>query len=49
MSCFPFYLLCFIFYKVGEQEGGTGSVGKRGLKSVEEGGGSEKARRMNMM
>jgi hypothetical protein len=27
MSCFPFYLLCFFFYKIGEQEGRTGSAG----------------------
>jgi hypothetical protein len=24
-SCFSFYLSCFFFYKVGEQEDGTGS------------------------
>jgi hypothetical protein len=28
MSCFSFYLLCFFFYKIGEQEGGTGSSWK---------------------
>jgi hypothetical protein len=26
MSCFPFYLLCFFFYKIGEQEGRSGSA-----------------------
>jgi hypothetical protein len=26
-SCFSFYLLCFFFYKIREQEGGTGWVG----------------------
>jgi hypothetical protein len=25
VSCFSFYLLCFFFYKIGEQEGRTGS------------------------
>jgi hypothetical protein len=25
MPCFSFYLLCFSFYKIGEQEGRTGS------------------------
>jgi hypothetical protein len=25
-SCFPFYLLCFFFYKIREQEGRTGSA-----------------------
>jgi hypothetical protein len=29
MSCFTFYLLCFFFYKVREQEGGTDSMGWR--------------------
>jgi hypothetical protein len=24
--CFSFYLLCFFFYKIGEQDGGTGSA-----------------------
>jgi hypothetical protein len=27
-SCFSFYLLWVFFYKIGEQEGGTGSVGE---------------------
>jgi hypothetical protein len=26
VSCFSFYLLCFFFYKSGEQEGGTDSA-----------------------
>jgi hypothetical protein len=25
-SCFSFYLLCFFFYKIREQEGGTSSA-----------------------
>jgi hypothetical protein len=30
-SCFSFYLylLCFLFYKIRDQEGGTGSAGGR--------------------
>jgi hypothetical protein len=24
--CFSYHLLCFFFYKIGEQEGGTGSA-----------------------
>jgi hypothetical protein len=27
MSCFSNYVLCFFFYKIGEQEGRTGSAG----------------------
>jgi hypothetical protein len=27
MSCFFFYPVCFFFYKIGEQEGGTGYAG----------------------
>jgi hypothetical protein len=49
MSCFSFYLylLCFFFYKIGEQEGGTGlgwglSVGTGGREEV-----AVKDRRMN--
>jgi hypothetical protein len=26
MPCFSYYLLCFFFNKIGEQEGGTGSA-----------------------
>jgi hypothetical protein len=29
MKCFSFYLLCFFFKKIGEQEGRTGSAGVR--------------------
>jgi hypothetical protein len=41
-SCFSFYLLSFFFYKIGEQEGGTGSVvgerfGTSGGEVVEKG------------
>jgi hypothetical protein len=28
--CFSYYLLCFFFYKIGEQEGRTGSAWKGG-------------------
>jgi hypothetical protein len=28
--CFSFYLLCFFFYKIGEQEGRTDSAGEGG-------------------
>jgi hypothetical protein len=31
MVCLSYYLLCFLFNKIGEQEGGTGSAG-RGVK-----------------
>jgi hypothetical protein len=27
--CLSYYLLCFFFYKIREQEGGTGSAWKR--------------------
>jgi hypothetical protein len=30
MLCFSYYLLCFLFYKIG-QEGRTGSAWKRGV------------------
>jgi hypothetical protein len=30
MLCFSFYLTCFFFNKIGEQEGGTGSAKGRG-------------------
>jgi hypothetical protein len=29
-SCFSFYLICFFFNKIGEQEGGTGSAQRWG-------------------
>jgi hypothetical protein len=31
-SCFSFYLLSFFFYKIGQQEGATGSLGLRGME-----------------
>jgi hypothetical protein len=34
-SRFSFYLLCFFFYKIREQEGRTGSVGELALVGVE--------------
>jgi hypothetical protein len=37
MPCFSLYLLCFFFYKIGEQEGGTGSA-QGGGKGVGTGG-----------
>jgi hypothetical protein len=51
MSCFLFYLLCFFFYKIGEQEGGTGSIQGVGVGSWHQwrGGGEERGRRMNIM
>jgi hypothetical protein len=33
-SCFSFYLLCFIFYKMEAQEGRTGSAGEVLRKGV---------------
>jgi hypothetical protein len=30
MLCLSYYLLCFLFTKIGEEEGGTGSAWKRG-------------------
>jgi hypothetical protein len=30
MLCLSYYLLCFLFNKIGEQEGGTGSAQKVG-------------------
>jgi hypothetical protein len=30
MLCLSFYCLCFLFTKIGEQEGGTGSAQKGG-------------------
>jgi hypothetical protein len=29
--CFSNYISCFFFYKVGEQDGGTGSAWRRGV------------------
>jgi hypothetical protein len=45
---FFFFLLCFIFYKIGEQESRTGSAGMG--REVEEGaGGGGRGRRMDMV
>jgi hypothetical protein len=30
MPCLSYYLLCFLFNKIGEQKGGTGSTWKQG-------------------
>jgi hypothetical protein len=45
MPCFSFYLLCYFFYKIGEQEGRTGSAQGLGVG----GDGRERGRRMNMV
>jgi hypothetical protein len=34
LSCFLFYLLCVLFYKIKGQESGTGSAGGVGLAQV---------------
>jgi hypothetical protein len=49
MPCFSFYLLCFFFYKIREQEGRTCSAQGEGgrLAPVGGGGNGEKGRRMN--
>jgi hypothetical protein len=47
-SCISFYLLCFSFYKIREQEGRTGSARGGGANHQWEGGdGGERGRRMN--
>jgi hypothetical protein len=38
LPCFSYYILCFFFNKIREQEGGTGSAQRRGW-GVEGGGG----------
>jgi hypothetical protein len=49
MSCFLFYLLCFFFCKIGEQEDGTcsaqGEVGECGWFWWEGEGGRERGKR----
>jgi hypothetical protein len=32
--CLSYYLLCFLFNKIGEEEGGTGSAQKLGVGEV---------------
>jgi hypothetical protein len=32
--CLSYYLLCFLFNKIGEQEGGTASAWKQGSQEV---------------
>jgi hypothetical protein len=50
MSCFSFYLLCFFFYKIGEQEGRTGSAqGVGAVGAGGRGGVRERGRRVNMV
>jgi hypothetical protein len=46
MICLSFYLLCFLFNKIGEEEGGTGSAWKRELGWGLEGLGEEVAQTM---
>jgi hypothetical protein len=48
MPCFCNYVLCFLLYKIGEQEGGTGSV-FRGWHWWVCGGGRERGMRVNMV
>jgi hypothetical protein len=48
--CFSFYILCFFFYKIREQEGGKVSAQGRGAvvgTSGRGGDGGERGRRMN--
>jgi hypothetical protein len=50
LPCFSYYLLCIFFYKIREQEGGTGSAHGRGKECWhwgEGGGGGERGRKMN--
>jgi hypothetical protein len=37
--CLSYYLLCFLFNKIGEQEGRTSSTRKQGKEGKGEGGG----------
>jgi hypothetical protein len=46
---FFFLSFIFFFYKVEEQEDGTGSARVRGWHQWEEGGGRERDRRVNMV
>jgi hypothetical protein len=34
MPCLSYYLLCFLFNKIGEEEGGKGSAWKWGIGGV---------------
>jgi hypothetical protein len=36
--CLSYYLLCFLFNKIGEEEGKTGSAWKQGFVGVGSGG-----------
>jgi hypothetical protein len=45
MLCLSYYLLCFLFNKIGEEEGRTGSAWKQG--GVGLGGGAKFAQTMN--
>jgi hypothetical protein len=38
MLCLSYYLLCFLFNKIGKQEGRTGSAWKRGAVGSYSGG-----------
>jgi hypothetical protein len=37
MLCLSYYLLCFLFHKIREQERGTGSARKHGRRAGREG------------
>jgi hypothetical protein len=42
MSCFSFYLFCFFFFKIREQEGGTSPPQGKSWLQWERGGDSER-------
>jgi hypothetical protein len=46
MLCLSYYLLCFLFRKIGEQELGAGSAWKRGRVGGGEWGEEEEGRRL---
>jgi hypothetical protein len=49
MLCLTYYLLCFLFKRIGEEEGGTGSAGRWGVKVAgrEEGEVAQKSTHVN--
>jgi hypothetical protein len=49
VPCFCNYVLCFFFYKIREQEGGTGSTLGEGWHQWKGGDGGERGRRVNMV
>jgi hypothetical protein len=46
MLCLSYYLLCFLFNKIEEEEGKTGSAWKRGGEGGDGGQGGEMAQTM---